>query len=228
MAVFSLASAWDRYKRFKMEYPENFRIKVYRSLTWLSKAASLKDPGDLDLRFVALWISFNCAYACEVGPSDPQTGDHATLRNFLKTVCRFDQANDLHDFLKERVDGSLGQILASRYTLQAFWDYHNGKIGKEEWLRRYDDNRNRTQRALERGDHSDDVLNIVFNRIYTIRNQVLHGGSTCGGKTNRALLSSASDFLLGLMPRILLIMMDNYDLRDWGRPYYPVVRDGGN
>ena len=68
------------------------------------------------------------------------------------------------------------------------------------------------------------VLNIVFDRLYTIRNQLFHGGATCNSKANRMQLHDGCAILSELMPCVLDIMLKHHD-RDWGRAFYPYVKD---
>jgi hypothetical protein len=66
------------------------------------------------------------------------------------------------------------------------------------------------------------VLRQVFDRLYTLRCQMMHGGATWNGKVNRQQVRDAADILRVVMPVIVDIMMDNPE-EDWGQPFYPVV-----
>ena len=60
------------------------------------------------------------------------------------------------------------------------------------------------------------------NRIYTLRNQLLHGGATWGGAVNREQLRDCSKLLGKLVPLIIELMMDHPNTL-WGDACYPVV-----
>ena len=66
------------------------------------------------------------------------------------------------------------------------------------------------------------ILSIVFDRLYVLRNQLVHGGSTWNSSVNRSQVRDGAAVLGWLLPIFIDIMMDHHD-RDWGRPFYPVV-----
>ncbi|MNI92174.1 hypothetical protein D3C73_1499380 [compost metagenome] len=64
---------------------------------------------------------------------------------------------------------------------------------------------------------------MLFNRIYTLRNQIMHGGATCDSSVNRPQLRDCSSLLGKLVPLIIELMLDNPDTL-WGDACYPVVQ----
>ena len=71
---------------------------------------------------------------------------------------------------------------------------------------------------------TDSVLLIVFDRLYTLRNQILHGGATYNSSANRKQLRDGCAILQQCVPLILSVMQDNPD-EDWGKPFYPFVKE---
>ena len=67
-----------------------------------------------------------------------------------------------------------------------------------------------------------DILSMLFDRLYVLRNQLIHGGATWNSRVNRDQLRDGVAILSVLMPVMIDIMMDNAD-EEWGRPFYPVV-----
>ena len=63
---------------------------------------------------------------------------------------------------------------------------------------------------------------MLFDRLYMLRNQLIHGGATWNSTVNRDQLRDGSEILSYLLPIMVDIMMDNPQ-EDWGRPFYPVV-----
>ncbi len=59
-------------------------------------------------------------------------------------------------------------------------------------------------------------------RMYTLRNQLIHGGATWNSRVNRDQLRDCSAFLGKLVPYIIQLMMDNPNVL-WGDACYPVV-----
>jgi len=66
------------------------------------------------------------------------------------------------------------------------------------------------------------VLAAVFSRLYTLRNQLLHGGATHGSQANRAQLKDCVSMMQKIVPLIIEIMMDG-NTATWGDPVYPLV-----
>lgn len=66
------------------------------------------------------------------------------------------------------------------------------------------------------------VLSFVFDRLYVLRNQLVHGGSTWNSGVNRAQVRDGAAILAFLLPVFVDLMMDNPG-KDWGKPFYPVV-----
>lgn len=66
------------------------------------------------------------------------------------------------------------------------------------------------------------VLLTVFERLYTLRNQLIHGGATWNSKVNRGQVHDGANIMNKLVPAIIHIMMDGAG-EVWGDPCYPVV-----
>ena len=66
------------------------------------------------------------------------------------------------------------------------------------------------------------VLSIVLSRLYTLRNQLVHGGATWNGSVNRDQLRDGCAIMSKLTPLLIELMMDNPDAL-WGDPVFPVV-----
>jgi len=79
------------------------------------------------------------------------------------------------------------------------------------------------QTALGKQD-TPTVLGIALTRIYTLRNQLIHGGATWNSSVNRYQLRDCVALMEKLVPAILMIMMDNPETL-WGDACYPVVQE---
>lgn len=66
------------------------------------------------------------------------------------------------------------------------------------------------------------VLGVMFNRIYTLRNQLIHGGATWNSQVNRDQLRDCCSLLSKLAPLVIQIMLDSEDTL-WGDANYPVI-----
>lgn len=56
-----------------------------------------------------------------------------------------------------------------------FWKYHNGIDGFEDWEDRFKTSARSFGQSFQAGD-SARVLSFVFDRLYVLRNQLVHGG----------------------------------------------------
>ncbi|MFD2577593.1 hypothetical protein ACFSTD_01000 [Novosphingobium colocasiae] len=66
------------------------------------------------------------------------------------------------------------------------------------------------------------ILSILFDRLYVLRNQLVHGGSTWNSDVNRAQVRDGAALLGCLLPIFIDLMMDNAG-HEWPMPNYPVV-----
>lgn len=207
-----------RHRDERDQWPEGpLTLRVHRALSWLDRAERCEDA---DGRFIFLWIAFNAAYAQEVGTL--RTGnERQRFGDFLRKLVDLDTDNHLHDLLWTQFSGTVRVLLDNRYVFQPFWDAQNGVLEPGDWEAPFTDAKTAANRALARGD-TGTVLDIVLTRLYTLRNQLVHGGATWNGCVNRDQLRDCSAFLGELVPRVIAIMMDNPNTL-WGEACYPVV-----
>lgn len=196
----------------------NLTLRVHRSLSWLQQA---EQADDADGRFVFLWIAFNAAYATDID-ENYRLSEQETFRAFLRKLCDLDQGRQIEKLVWSEFSGSIRVLLDNQYVFQSFWDCQNGKISEQQWTERFADGRRRAQAALAQRDTAE-VLAVLFNRIYTLRNQIMHGGATCDSSVNRPQLRDCSSLLGKLVPLIIELMLDNPDTL-WGDACYPVVQ----
>ena len=208
----------NRYQSQKSEFSDSFRLRMHRSLSWLAKAVSVNDD---DIRFITLWIAFNAAYAREVALF-ASSSERSEFRRFLQLICRLDTDQQIYKLVWETYSGSIRILLENQYTFQPFWDYHNGQISQQAWEEDFKRAKDKVHRALSNKD-TDTVLAVVFDRLYTLRNQIIHGGATHNGKVNRAQIKDSGAILSSILPLMLEIMMAHHSKMDWGKPFYPVI-----
>jgi hypothetical protein len=66
-------------------------------------------------------------------------------------------------------------------------------------------------------------LGVVLDRLYVLRNQLIHGGATFQSQVNRQQVVDGCNMLAVLMPIIIEIMLEARD-DDWGPIFYPVIK----
>ena len=114
-------------------------------------------------------------------------------------------------------------VLDNQYTYQGYWDYQNKKIGLDVCKAQLEQEKKKVAKALQQ-KHSVDILLVLFNRLYTLRNQLMHGGSTYKSSLNRKQLQDGCQILSALLPAFLYIALENADSLDLGKPFYPVAQ----
>jgi len=196
----------------------NLALRVHRALSWLQRAEQCE--GDLDARFIFLWIAFNAAYANEIGDRE-RPREQQLFEAFLQKLVDLDNGRMLYELIWSEFPRSIRVLLDNRFVFQPFWDFHNDRIEEQEWIKRFAEARTAANRALAAGDTTR-VLIIVLARMYTLRNQIVHGGSTWNSRINRDQLRDCTAFLGKLVPTIILLMLDNPGTL-WGDACYPVV-----
>jgi hypothetical protein len=208
----------ERQRNERANYPTNLSLRVHRALSWLDRAEQAK--GDQDAQFIFLWISFNAAYANEIHDQQRFT-EQETFRNFIDRLCSLDIDNCLSDLVWKEFTSSIRVLLNNKFVFQPFWDYQNNKKTEQQWLDDFKSANAFAHKALGHKNTSA-VLSVIFSRLYTLRNQTLHGGATWNSSVNRAQVRDAIGFMSKFAPFIIKIMMDNAN-DFWGEPCYPVI-----
>jgi hypothetical protein len=196
-------------------------LRVHRSLSWLRRA-SLEGEDD-DVRFVLLWIGFNAAYAGDVAlaleAENPRERDH--FNRFFSTLVRFDGKHRIYDMVWERFPQEIRVLLGNRYVFAPFWAHHNGVPGYGDWQNRLERSRIAVNSALAKHE-TPTILSIMFDRLYVLRNQLVHGGATWNSDVNRDQVRDGTAILACLLPIFIDLMMENPQ-HEWPMPQYPVV-----
>lgn len=217
----SIENTEKLYKATRDGCDESFRIRIHRAISWVKKAKVLPED-DIDLKYISLWIAFNCAYGKEIS-TDGYFGEKVGFRDFLTVISDLDEEKVLDKILWKRFSQSIKALLENKYTFQPYWNYYNGDDSAADWELTLKSYNSKALKGLMT-QNTAMVLNIVFDRLYTIRNQLFHGGATCNSKANRMQLHDGCEILSELMPAVLDIMLKHHD-RDWGRAFYPYVKE---
>ncbi|NWK83106.1 HEPN domain-containing protein [Acinetobacter sp. SwsAc4] len=217
-----LSDIQQTFKQNRENFNEDFRLRIHRSLSWLQRAEQAQQEQDLDSKFIYLWISFNAAYAKDLG-AGLRSADKGAFVQFIYRICHLDKEQKIYYTVWNTFSGSIRILLNNQFTFQPFWDYHNGLITEQDWIASFEKNRKKALEALTQKD-TPEILIAVFNHLYTLRNQIMHGGATFNSTVNRSQLKDACNILSTLIPEMLKVMLQNPDDKTWGKPFYPVVK----
>lgn len=209
----------DRQRLIRAGFPEPLGLRVHRAISWLGRAEQAGE--DHDVRFILLWISFNAAYAQDVGLSD-SSGERTAFRTFFDSLVRLDGSRRIYNSVWQRFPNEIRVLLNNQHVFAPFWHHHNGMEGYEDWSGSLAASQKVIATAMAQQD-TGRLLSIVFDRLYVLRNQLVHGGATWNSSVNRHQVTDGAAVLGTLMPVFIDIMMDNPE-HDWGKPFYPVVK----
>ena len=177
------------------------------------------------MRFIALWVAFNAAYAGGVGGGQllgrSALTERSSLQGFLDKICRLDEDGCLKRLLLQLASGPVRHFLDNEYLFLPYWDYIHGKVEAQEWQQRFAQEKKCLHEAVLKQD-SAAALGFVFEHLYMLRNQLLHGGATWGGAMNREQLRLANSLLLSVLSAMLSIMLQQ-PAQFVAPPFYPPV-----
>ena len=210
----ALQSTWERVHA---ALPEHLALRMRRALSWLERAEKEKD--DDDAAFIFYWIAFNAAYGRD-RQRDFGADERDRFAGFFETLLSLDRGNTVYDAIWRRFPNSIRVLLDNRYVFQPFWNHHAGR-GYDNWESSFERMRREAHCALARRD-TPVILKTVFDRLYVLRNQLMHGGATWQSSVNRAQVRDGARIMAFLVPLFVDLMMSNPEV-DWGPPDYPVV-----
>ena len=213
------ASLKARQRAERDQWPEALALRVHRALSWLNRA-EIAEQEDPDSRFIFLWIAFNAAYATEIDP-DHRLSEQTAFNGFLQKLCDLDTPGRLSSLVWQTFPGTLRVLLDNHYVFDSFWEAQRGRLSEDEWQTAFSRARRAANHALAQQDTAR-VLAIALSRVYTLRNQMVHGGATWNSSVNRSQLRDCVALLAALVPVLIEIMMDNPSAL-WGEACFPVV-----
>jgi hypothetical protein len=207
----------ERQRSERESYPENLSLRVHRALSWLHRAESCEN--DLDGQFIFLWIAFNAAYAQDLAYLN--LSEAATFSQFVTKICDLDQNKGLTNLVWDVYPSSIRLLLDNQYVFQPFWDHQNGHDNAANWQEKFEKAKQQANTALAK-QQTDKIIELVLTRLYTLRNQIMHGGATWNSQVNRSQLNDGVNLLGKLVPIIIEVMMDNPQAL-WGEANYLVL-----
>jgi hypothetical protein len=197
-------------------HAEPARVRIHRAISWIRRAeAEAEDP---DLRFLLLWVAFNAAYARELGPMDSQ---REQLRIFLEKIVGLDGQQRLQEALFRQFTGPVRTLVDNRFVFEPFWRAQRAPDDAPDWEERFAAGKRRAMKALMEGETAV-LLSIVCDRLYVLRNQLVHGGATWSSQVNRAQVRDGANLMGTLVPLLVALMIEHPEV-DFGPIAYPVV-----
>ena len=220
MSMGSHSTLKTKHREVRESHPKQLSVRIHRSLSWLNRAEQCTEE-DPDSQFIFLWISFNAAYACETGNSYRPI-EHEMYNSFVEKLYKLDKDKKLDKLVWDDFSHKIRVLLKNHHVFQPFWDHLGGSITETMWREKFSNANNAANKAIGSGDTAK-VISIVLARLYTLRNQLIHGGATWNSGVNRSQINDSNYILAQLVPIFIEIMMNNPD-ELWGQPCYPVTQ----
>ncbi len=209
----------ERHRATRQSMSAGLNTRIHRALSWLHRAEQCEDS---DGQFVFLWIAFNAAYAQDI-PQHLRLSEQDSFREFLLKLHLLDKGKLLDDMTWREFSGPIRVLLDNPYVFESFWEFHRGNLTEIQWKERLAKGKKTAAILLAKGN-TPELLRLVFHRIYTLRNQLMHGGATWNSQVNCAQLQDCVNLLGKLVPVVIELMLNNPD-EMWGDACYPVVSD---
>ncbi len=206
----------ERHRQIRDEQPEALRLRIHRALSWLHRAE--QEGEDPDLRFILSWVALNAAYAREFGREERER-DRARI--FFGQIASHDADGRLHAALFQQFSGPIRTLIENKFAFEPFWTALREHDASGQWERSFAASRKAAFAAVM-GRDTTTVLSIVFDRLYVLRNQLVHGGATWNSQVNRDQVRDGVAILGTLVPLVLEIMMAHPE-QEYGDVLYPVV-----
>ena len=197
-------------------HSEASAIRLHRAISWLARAE--QEAEDPDARFIFLWIALNAAYAKQFGFERVERGN---LQNFIDTLLQVDQGGSLKQAVFSQFSGPIRVLINNKYIFEGFWKALRDHDASDRWSTDFSTANTRAMQAVM-ANQTGVVLSIVFDRLYVLRNQLVHGGATWNSQVNRAQISDGANILGRLVPLIIELMIEHPEL-DFGEILYPPI-----
>ena len=205
-----------RLQRDAARYPDSTRVRLHRALSWLARAE--REEKDPDARFIFLWVAFNAAYACEFGAD---SSERTRLNDFIAALLEADTGKTLHALLFKQFSGPIRTLIGNRFVFEPFWRALREHDASGHWEKIFHASQQTALASVVKGDTAT-VLSVVFDRLYVLRNQLVHGGATWAGKVNRTQVKDGARILGAVVPAQLTQMLEHPE-HEFGEVLYPVV-----
>ncbi len=210
----------EKHREIRGGFSKNLDLRIHRSISWIARAEHAFANNDHDTAFICYWISFNAIYHSD-GFGGIKTGERSVINSYFRSIIDLDRENRVFSAIWDRFSDSIRVLLRNKFVFQPFWRSVNKDRGFENWEGKFQASNRRIMKAFTKTD-SVTILSELFDRLYVLRNQLIHGGATWGSSLNRSQVRDGTAILGFLVPIFVDLMMEHPDL-NWGTPYYPAL-----
>ena len=206
----------ERHRAVRDSQDVQTSTRFHRAISWLIRAE--QETSDNDARFIFQWVALNATYAREFGNNE---SERERFRQFVNMVLALDTEKTIHNALYQRFSGPIRTLINNKFVFEPFWVALRTHDPSNSWEARFADSNELAFSALL-NNKTAVLLEIVFSRLYVLRNQLVHGGATWNSRVNRHQVKDGANILGTILPLIISVMLD-HPQHDFGEVLYPVV-----
>ena len=206
----SLVDKWNR-NPVSEQRQNPFNLRMRRATSWLARAEQEHD--DPDAAFIFYWIAFNAAYAGNIA------GERRAFKMFFGKILALRDGRVIFSEMGSKFADAISKFIPNQYVFPDFW---TGDIFQQADRQAWEPSLYRSIRRFHQAIENDnirDILEELFDRLYVLRNQLIHGGATWHGSVNRGQVKDGAAIMAFLVPHFIDLMLDN-PTDDWGIPPY--------
>ena len=201
-----------------IDYKAHNEDRIRRAKSWLARAEEYSHE-DVEA-FTAYWIAFNAAYG---QLQNQEESDRRRFVGFSRQIVNIDTDETIKAVLDENF-AAVKRLMKNKYIYEPFW-WSVRHPDQPDWKTGFTKHNKQLLDGWSKG-HVDRILHGILTRLYTIRNQIIHGGVTYGpdgwGKNQ---LESGRHIMSFLIPEIIDVMdtsiKNQPDTDVWGAVAYP-------
>ena len=158
------------------------------------------------------------AYAREFGF---EHSDRDELGRYIATLLSVDAEHRLQKLMSETFSGPVRTLIENQFVFEPFWRSLRDHDASERWKAQFAAGKVAAMKSVMAND-TGTILSIVFDRLYVLRNQLVHGSATWNSKLNRDQVRDGARLLSAIIPLLIELMLDHPEV-DFGGILYPVV-----
>lgn len=208
----------QQLKSKRDQLSDTHSTRLHRAISWLKCAAEQTD--DMDLQLISLWIAFNACYAVDQGGSE-SLAERFAFQRFIEKLVKHDKDQQIYACLWQTYSGPVKALIKNPYVYAGFWQVKREDVNSDAWREDFDQLSVSALNHLSR-QNVPELLTIVLDRLFVLRNQLIHGGATYGSQVNREQVADGAQLLSTLVPIMVEILLEA-GADDWGDIYYPVL-----
>ena len=197
-----------------------FATRIKRAISWYDRAEN--EIKDADAKVIFFWIAFNALY----GEDKFEEREAKRQNKFLKQIVKLD-SNQIHTTIKEDCPEEYINLMSNRYICWQYWGEIRNRLSNSGIKRKQEkDLENSMDKRWDSIDAGDETsakaflaenectekrtsqnLCALFERIYELRNQIVHGNASWSADVNRSQVENGCAVLESLIPLFIHLML---------------------